>query len=148
MSALTFKMDDTLKAIINHARAAKEFTPCYGAKPETGRYPCMGALAVQALERSRRQYSRTRPEGIAMPKLTIEQRQANALRRARGENIIAMYGANHGDPNDWRSNLIDLLADLMHCEGHRKSLWRANEQFDSALRSARGHFEAERQGEN
>lgn len=82
-----------------------------------------------------------------MSTLTKEQRQANALRRDRGENIIALYAANHGDPNDWRSNLVDLLADLMHCEAHRKSLWRANEQFDSALRMAREHFECERKGQ-
>lgn len=36
MSKLTFKMDTTLKAIIEHARAAKEFAPCYDAKPEPG----------------------------------------------------------------------------------------------------------------
>lgn len=82
-----------------------------------------------------------------MGKLTSAQRQDNARRRERGESIIALYAANHGDPNDWRSNLIDLLADLMHCEGHRKSLYRANESFDSALRGARMHFECERQGD-
>lgn len=36
MSRLTFKMNTTLKSIINHARNSKEFAPCYGAKPEPG----------------------------------------------------------------------------------------------------------------
>ena len=81
-----------------------------------------------------------------MSALTKEQRQENATRRQRGDTIVGMYGVNHGDIHDERSNLVDLLADLMHAQGHRKSLWRANEQFDSALRMARQHFETEREG--
>ncbi len=36
MSKLTFPMNATLRAIINHARASKTFSPGYASKPEPG----------------------------------------------------------------------------------------------------------------
>jgi hypothetical protein len=61
----------------------------------------------------------------------------NMKRIEQGRQAVAGY---NGDWDEW-TNLIDLLADVMH--------WAASEglSFDEALRIARNHFAAEAEDE-
>lgn len=83
-----------------------------------------------------------------MPRLTAVQIRDNAERRDRVKQIIANYAKHYGDPNDRHTTLIDLVADLMHAHGHRKSLANARADFADIVRVADGHFVAERKGED
>ena len=64
----------------------------------------------------------------------------NVGRAHRAGEVLDYYDANErADPD---SNVVDLLADLMHYCART-----ANWNFDSALETARMHFEAERDEE-
>lgn len=78
-------------------------------------------------------------------RLTAKQRRENAERRERGEKVVGCYCMNPTTDPD--SALVDMLADLMHYEGHGKSIQSANIYFFQSLRRAQAHFEAERRGE-
>ncbi len=65
----------------------------------------------------------------------------NDERGERGREVLDMYAVQFGDPDDPRSNLIDVLTDLiMHLAAREPELGLA---FESSLKMARFHFEAE-----
>lgn len=67
----------------------------------------------------------------------------NADRAKRAKAALKRY---NGD-NDPATNAIDFLTDLQHFyhRAHRED--ETHPTFDEALESSRGHFEAERKGE-
>lgn len=64
----------------------------------------------------------------------------NDERAGRAQQILGMYAIQFGDPYDPRSNLVDVLTDLMHLAAREPEL---DLEFDSSLKMARFHFEAE-----
>ncbi len=64
----------------------------------------------------------------------------NDERAGRAQQILDMYAIQFGDPYDPRSNLVDVLTDLMHLAAREPALGL---EFDSSLRMAQFHFEAE-----
>lgn len=64
----------------------------------------------------------------------------NGERAERGREVLAMYTMRFGDPHDPRSNLVDVLTDLMHLAVREPELGL---EFDSSLKMAQFHFEAE-----
>ncbi len=77
-----------------------------------------------------------------MPRLTKAQRQQNADRAARGENLLRQYAALVNEEDALRPG--DLIADLLHY-AHREG---GDANVDAVLESARLHFTAERNGED
>lgn len=68
----------------------------------------------------------------------------NQRRQKRVSDILNAYGIATGDPHaDAQTLVTDLLADLMHFCGNKRS----KVDFEEALESARGHYGAERHGE-
>jgi hypothetical protein len=76
----------------------------------------------------------------AAPKLTRKQQRENADRRNRALTVLAQYAEITGTEDEaaplWAA---DLLADILHLLGEAV--------FDKCLRTARMHYEAERNGE-
>jgi len=64
----------------------------------------------------------------------------NDERAERGREVLEMYAMRFGDPHDPRSNLVDVLTDLMHLAEREPELGL---EFDSSFKMARFHFEAE-----
>lgn len=64
----------------------------------------------------------------------------NDEREERGREVLAMYAMRFGDPHDLSANLTDVLTDLMHLTAQEPELGL---EFESSLRMARVHFEAE-----
>lgn len=64
----------------------------------------------------------------------------NDERAGRAQQILDMYATQFGDPGDPRSNLVDVLTDLMHLAAREPELCL---EFDSSLKMAQFHFEAE-----
>lgn len=77
--------------------------------------------------------------------LTKRQQKENNDRADLGDKIIGTYMAEYGESDD-DINITDIVADLMHSHGRRKSLTVANAQFNDIVRMARTHFEAEWKG--
>ena len=60
---------------------------------------------------------------------------------AKGQNAAGRFlQCMFGDPHDPRSNLVDVLTDLMHLAAREAELGL---EFDSSLKMAQFHFEAE-----
>ena len=64
----------------------------------------------------------------------------NEERAERGREILEIYSRQFGDPYDFTANLTDLLTDLMHTALSQPELGL---EFQTSLRMAHGHFEAE-----
>ena len=64
----------------------------------------------------------------------------NDERAERGRQILEIYAVQFGDPYDPSGNLIDVLTDLMHAAAREPELGL---EFQSSLKMARFHFEAE-----
>lgn len=64
----------------------------------------------------------------------------NGERAERGREVLAMYAMRFGDPHDLSANLTDVLTDLMHLAAREPELGLG---FDSSLKMAQFHFEAE-----
>lgn len=64
----------------------------------------------------------------------------NDERAERAREVLEMYAVQFGDPYDPRGTLIDVLTDLMHLAAREPELGL---EFDSSLKMAQFHFEAE-----
>ncbi len=64
----------------------------------------------------------------------------NEERAERAREVLKMYAVQFGDPYDPGGTLIDVLTDLMHLEARDPELGL---KFDSSLKMAQFHFEAE-----
>ena len=64
----------------------------------------------------------------------------NDERAERAREVLEMYAMQFGDPYDPHSTLIDVLTDLMHLATREPELGL---EFDSSLKMAQFHFEAE-----
>ncbi len=64
----------------------------------------------------------------------------NDERSERAKQVLEMYAVQFGDPYDPSGTLIDVLTDLMHLVTREPDLGL---EFESSLRMARFHFEAE-----
>ncbi len=63
--------------------------------------------------------------------------------RAEHARVLEMYAVQFGDRFDPRGTLIDVLTDLMHLAAREPELGL---EFDSSLKMAQFHFEAEAEG--
>ena len=64
----------------------------------------------------------------------------NDERVGRAREVLEMYAVQFGDRYDPRGTLIDVLTDLMHLAARAPELGL---EFDSSLKMAQFHFEAE-----
>lgn len=64
----------------------------------------------------------------------------NDERAQRARTVLELYAVQFGDPYDPRGTLIDVLTDLMHLIAKEPELGL---EFESSLKMARFHFEAE-----
>ncbi len=69
-----------------------------------------------------------------------EHMPTNDERAERAREVLEMYAVQFGDPYDSRGTLIDVLTDLMHLAAREPELGL---EFDSSLKMAQFHFEAE-----